>query len=71
MIEVQTYHSNVRTCVCVYLYVLARTCIYVLRDVLEWFSLMRTPNIPTKHRIRHTPQENSLAELKIRKNLLP
>ena len=30
MIEVQTYHSYVRTCVCVYLYVLARTCIYVM-----------------------------------------
>ena len=30
MIEVQTYHSNVRTCVCVYLYVLACTCIYVM-----------------------------------------
>ena len=40
---------------CTYLRVLVfiRTCMYVyLRDVLEWFSLMRTPNIPTKHRIR-------------------
>ena len=30
MIEVQTYHSNVRACVCVYLHVLARTYIYVM-----------------------------------------
>ena len=35
---------------CAYLRVrvFIRTCTYVyLRDVLEWFSLMRTPNIPT------------------------
>ena len=30
MIEVQTYHSNVRTCMCVYLYVLACSRIYVM-----------------------------------------
>ena len=59
MIEVQTYHSNVRACVCVYLHVLARTYIYVM----SWngFHLCELPIFQnSKFFIQDTPAESMM-----------